>query len=262
VARGAKVVLLPLSGGWLDAPRAAIFADAAPDERIALPVGCWLVVHPRGRLVFDTGLDRAAAADPVGALGARRADVFRVASAPGDDVVGALAARGLEPDDVTHVVNSHLHFDHCGCNRCFPNARTIVQRLELEAAQAALEAGSDDPGTWNDPVRPPEAVDGEHDVFGDARVVAFPTPGHTRGHQSLRVTTGSGRIVVLLGDAIYTERHADEDSLPAAGAVWDAPTMRDTMARLRRMRAEGATLVYGHDDAQWRALSAQDGGID
>lgn len=262
MTRGAAVVALPLSGGWLDAPRAAIFADAAPGERIALPVGCWLVAHPRGRLVFDTGLDRAAAADPVGALGVRRARAFRVASPPGDDVVGALAARGLAPDDVTHVVNSHLHFDHCGCNRCFPRARVVVQRAELEAARAALAAGGDDPATWNDPDRPPEAVDGEHDLFGDGRVVAFPTPGHTAGHQSLRVTTGSGRVVVLLGDAIYTERHADEDALPAPGAVWDAPTMRDTMARLRRMRAAGATLVYGHDDAQWRALSALPGGID
>jgi glyoxylase-like metal-dependent hydrolase (beta-lactamase superfamily II) len=139
----------------------------------------------------------------------------------------------------------------------------IVQRAELASAIAAQEAGSDDPGDWDDPVRPIGTIDGEHDVFGDGAVVALPTPGHTPGHQSLRVRLGSGRVVVLVGDAIYTERHLEDDALPPPAAVWHAKTMIDSMARLRAMRDRGgATLLYSHDEAQWRALAEAGGRID
>ncbi len=257
------VVLHALSGGRLETRRALMFAGVSSDERMALPVGCWLVVHPRGRLVFDTGLHPDTAADPVGRLGAGRASRFAVVSAPGDDAVASLERLGLHADDVTHVVNSHLHFDHCGCNRCFTRARVLVQRAELDAARAARVAGPSDPADWDDPARPPETVDGEHDVFGDGTVVLLPTPGHTPGHQSLRAVTGSGRVVVLAGDAVYTERHLDEDALPPPAAVWHPASMSDSMARLRAMRdREGALLVYGHDDVQWRALVGAGGRID
>ncbi|MFN9773117.1 MAG: N-acyl homoserine lactonase family protein [Burkholderiales bacterium] len=259
----AAVTVRALSGGRLDAKRALFFADAPDDATISVPVACWLVEHPRGRLVFDTGLHPDTAADPRGRLGARRAGRFAVGSPPGDDALASLARLGLGADDVTHVVNSHLHFDHCGCNRCFRRARVLVQRAELDAMRAARAAGADDPGEWDDPARPPETGDGEHDVFGDGTVVAVPTPGHTPGHQSLRVRLGSGRVVVLVGDAIYTARHLDDDALPPPAAVWHAPTMTDSMARLRAMRdRDGATLLYSHDDAQWRALAEAGGRID
>lgn len=249
------VVLHALSGGRLETRRALMFAGVTSDERIALPIGCWLVEHPRGRLLFDTGLHPDTAADPVGRLGAGRASRFAVTSAPGDDAVASLARLGLAADDITHVVNSHLHFDHCGCNRCFRNARVLVQRAELDAARAARARGADDPADWDDPGCPPETVEGEHDVFGDGTVVLLPTPGHTPGHQSLRAVTTSGRVVVLAGDAVYTARHLDEDALPPPAAVWHAAAMADSMARLRAMRdRERAFVVFGHDDAQWRHL--------
>ena len=263
MTRAAEVVVRALSGGRLDARRALFFADAPVDDVMSFPVVAWLVEHPRGRLVFDTGLHPDTAADPVGRLGAGRASRFRVTSRPGDDVVASLARLGVAADAVTHVVNSHLHFDHCGCNRCFGRARVLVQRIELDAMRALRDRGVDDPGDWDDPARTPETIDGEHDVFGDGTVVAFPTPGHTVGHQSLRIVTRSGRCVVLTGDAVYTERHLDDDMLPPGGAVWHASTMSDSMARLRAMRdRDGAMLLYGHDDAQWRALVAAGGLVD
>jgi N-acyl homoserine lactone hydrolase len=257
------VVLHALSGGRLETRRSLMVAGASADERMILPIGCWLVVHPRGRLLFDTGLHPDTAADPVGRLGARRASRFAVVSPPGEDAVASLARLGLHADDVTHVVNSHLHFDHCGCNRCFRRARVLVQRAELDAMRAACAAGVDDPGDWDDPARPPETVEGEHDVFGDGTVVLLPTPGHTPGHQSLRALTASGRVVVLAGDAVYTRRHLDDDALPPPAAVWHAAAMSDSMARLRAMRdRQRALLVFGHDEAQWRELVDAGGRID
>jgi N-acyl homoserine lactone hydrolase len=257
------VSVRPLSGGRLDALASFFFVDAAPDAPISVPVACYLVTHPRGRLVFDTGLHADAALDPVGRLGARRAARFRIGSAPGDHVVASLARAGVEADDVTHVFNSHLHFDHCGCNTCFGRARVLVQRSEFEATRAAREAGGDDPGDWADPSADVLLLDGEHDVFGDGTVVALPTPGHTPGHQSLRVRTGSGRVLVLVGDACYTARHVDESMPPPAGAIWDAAALADSATRLRSMRdRHGAMLLYSHDETQWQALSRAPGGID
>jgi glyoxylase-like metal-dependent hydrolase (beta-lactamase superfamily II) len=215
VSAAAAVVVRPLSGGRLAARRALFFADAPPDERISVPVACWLVERPRGRLVFVTGLHPDTAADPVGRLGAARAGRFAVGSPPGDDAIASLARLGIAPDDS------------------------------------------------DDPARPPATIDGEHDAIGDGTAVAIPTPGHTPGHHSLRVTLGSGRVVVLVGDAAYTERHLEDDTLPPRAAVWHAPTMADSMARLRAMRDRGrALLLYSHDDARWRALAAAGGRLD
>ena len=91
-------------------------------------------------------------------------------------------------------------------------------------------------------------VDGEHDVFGDGRVVCFPTYGHTPGHQSLRLRLDD-RTVVLTGDACYLRRTLDEMHLPAV--VDDPDAMRRSLERLRALRDAGAMIIYGHDPGEW-----------
>jgi N-acyl homoserine lactone hydrolase len=81
---------------------------------LELPKRCSLPIHPHGRVLFDTGVHCQAIADPVGRLGERRATRFTVRSQVGDDVVSQLAHIGMRPADITHVINSHFHFDHCG----------------------------------------------------------------------------------------------------------------------------------------------------
>ena len=105
------------------------------------------------------------------------------------------------PRDVVCVINTHLHFDHCGGNRLFPGVPIHVQARELADARAV------DGYTIRDWVDFPEAAYVEHD--GEAEVLPgvrlLPTPGHTRGHQSVLVDTPSG-LVVLGGDVAYTFR--------------------------------------------------------
>jgi len=105
------------------------------------------------------------------------------------------------PRDVVCVINTHLHFDHCGGNRLFPGVPIHVQARELADARAV------DGHTIRDWVDFPEAAYVEHD--GEAEVLPgvrlLPTPGHTRGHQSVLVDTPSG-LVVLGGDVAYTFR--------------------------------------------------------
>jgi N-acyl homoserine lactone hydrolase len=230
--------------------------DREPGTRWTVPIPAFLVVHARGRLLFDTGVHRDAITDPVGRLGESRASRFRVRSRPGDDVVSQLALLALRPDDVTHVANSHFHFDHCGGNEFFPRSTFLVQRRELEAARDPAVLGVrryvPSPQDFDHPL-PYRPVDGEHDVFGDGTVVLFPTYGHTPGHQSLRVHAGKGPALVLAADACYTRENLERELLP--NVLWDADEMARSLAYLRDLRdREGATVVFGHDPGQWEKL--------
>ena len=107
---------------------------------------------------------------------------------------------------------------------------------------------------WNLPLNW-RLIDGEHDVFGDGSVLLVPTPGHTPGHQSLVVQVSRDSRFVLTADACYSAEHMARDLLPSV--VADAPLMRESMHRLRRMGEQaGTTLLYGHDPEQWAALGA------
>lgn len=244
-----------LCGGYLELDASSFFPDGTPRARWTVPVPCYLIAHPRGHLVFDTGVHRGAIADPVGRLGAQRAARFGVHSGPDDHIAGQLTLLGLAPDSIAYVANSHFHFDHCGGNEFFPRATFLVQKREMDAARSA-------PGTWKgytpsvqDFDHPVDyrLLDGEHDVFGDGQVVLFPTYGHTPGHQSLRVRAGRGPELVLTADACYTKENMDRDMLP--GVLWDAPEMSRSLAMLRDMRdRRGATVIYGHDPGQWQGL--------
>jgi glyoxylase-like metal-dependent hydrolase (beta-lactamase superfamily II) len=245
-----------LCGGYIDLDIASFFAGTAPGTRWTVPVGCYLVVHPKGTLLLDTGVHPDALTDPVGRLGEARAQRFRIKSAPTDNVLSQLALLGIAPDALTYVANSHLHFDHCGGNALLPRAAFLVQKAELEAARATVGAA---PGRYSPSAidfdlpldyRP---IDGEHDVFGDGTVVLIPTYGHTPGHQSLVVRDGKRAELVLTEDACYTQATMDRDVLPTV--VWDEKEMSRSLARLRDRRdRQGATVVYGHDPAQWQGL--------
>jgi glyoxylase-like metal-dependent hydrolase (beta-lactamase superfamily II) len=244
--------LFALCGGHLELDRASMFDDLPPGQPWTVPIPCVLVVHPRGRLLFDTGIHARARIDPVGRLGAERAKRLGVKSREGEDVVAQLALLGLGPDDVGYVANSHLHFDHCGGNEFFPRATFLVQKAELEAARRPGFAPGYNPSPVDfDHPLDYRMVEGEHDVFGDGRVILFPTFGHTPGHQSLRVRPGKGADWVGAADACYTRENMDRDVLPRI--LWNGPIMRESLAALRRLRDQGgATVFFGHDPEQWR----------
>jgi N-acyl homoserine lactone hydrolase len=245
-----------LCGGRLELDHSLFFPDRPPGTRYTVPIPCVLVVHPRGCLLFDTGIHRDAIADPVARFGEMRARRFGMRSRPDEEVVSQLAHLGLEPGDVAYVANSHFHFDHCGGNEFFPRSTFLVQRAELEAARAADPA---QPGRYMPSFRDfdhslrYEPLDGEHDVFGDGTAVLLPTPGHTPGHQSLRVRPGSGAGWIFTADACYTREHMDREVL--SGVVWNPAIMARSLGRLRALRdAEGVSVVYGHDADQWETL--------
>lgn len=118
-------------------------------------------------------------------IGERAAALFRPDFGEGEELSTRLASRGVAPGDVSQVVISHLHFDHAGGMAEVPNARIVIQRDEWESAHdsANIEAGIYNPDDY-DHGHQIQQVEGEHDVFGDGKVVCVPTPGHTTGPES------------------------------------------------------------------------------
>lgn len=228
--------------GWLTTDRGGLIEGAEGTARI--PVVSYLVEHAKGCVVFDTGLHTDLRVDVPARLGGL-ADFFVPELASGNAVDERVAS--LYDGRVDLAVCSHLHFDHCGGNALLGDVPVLVQQDEWEAAHGGdPDAGylSVDFETGQDVV----LVQGEHDVFGDGTVVCVPTPGHTAGHQSLRVRTDDGEVV-LTGDACYFRETLETSRLPVFGN--DRDTQLQSLDRLRAWEAAGARLVFGHDADQF-----------
>jgi len=233
---------------------AGVLVSGASGE-MSYPIPGYAVVHERGVVVFDTGL-RDTLMSSTDELG-RLAEVFTIDLQPDDLIETRLAAHGIDAAEVTHVVNSHLHFDHCGRNGPFAAATTVLQTPEWEAAR---------PGSFGAYRGTPfeevadghvELIDGDHDVFGDGTVVCVSTPGHTAGHQSLLVREANrpdADAALLVGDACYLRRMLTDSVLPPFGH--DQQRQLDSYGLLARYEADGAQLVFSHDVDNWDQLPA------
>ncbi len=197
-----------------------------------IPVHGFVIKHPRaGAILVDSG---------VGWGNDRLIQEWRVVNRHAAD---ALAEHDLSPADVKIVINSHLHFDHCGQNAVFKHAPFYVQRSELARARKSGEAIE-----WFDFAGARfELLDGDTEIAEGVRVVA--TPGHTSGHQSVFVDTADG-AAVMIGDAAYTAdiytqiEGADLKSWPGQHA-----NRRDWTRSLKKVHAMHPRAVhFCHDD--------------
>ena len=236
-----------LTCGWLSTDAGGMVPGQVGKMR--MPVGAFLVEHPSGTAVFDTGMH--ADLEHSKARMRSTAELFEVELSPTSTVTGQLAERGLAAGDVDVAVVSHLHFDHCGGLAQLPDARMVVQQAEWDAAfhPALVDFGVFNPDDF-DLGHDRQLLDGEHDLFGDGSVMVVPTPGHTAGHQSLLI---EGRLL-LTGDACYCRLALDLDAPPAFGH--DVERQRRCLAWLREQEAAGIQLVFSHDTDQWRDLPA------
>jgi N-acyl homoserine lactone hydrolase len=156
-----------------------------------MPVYVHVIDHPDARLLVDTGLTQ-----------------LHPAVADMDPRLTPLSSRAdFDVDSIDVVVNTHLHFDHCGGNHLFAGKPTYVQRQELDDARTkddyTIREWVEAPGVDYVP------VDGELELLPGVRLV--PAPGHTRGSQVVVVKTGE-RPVVIAGDTAVFFAELDEPS--------------------------------------------------
>jgi N-acyl homoserine lactone hydrolase len=235
-----RLYLLEL--GQIDMDRRVIMPASPPGERLVLPVPGYLIQDGAATVLIDTGMPRAvlAGAEGIGPL-------MRPRGGEEAHVVSRLAALGVSPEAVTHVVATHFHFDHAGALGDFPHARIVAQRAAVEAARAGSpreQALVGAPGlNW-------QLVDGDTDLIPGVRLLR--TDGHAVGHQSVFVTLPGSRRFLLAIDAIYSR---DQIAADDWGAYVDRDAARASANRVQDLAAAtGATLIYGHDAAQWQQL--------
>jgi len=240
-----------LTCGYLTGPMKLMIEGG--EGSVTMPIPAYLIEHPKGRILFDTGIHPQLRVDPAGWLGERPARLFGFDGfGPADDIASRLRAVDRDPGKIDFIINSHLHYDHAGGNELVPNAAMVVQRREWAVTKSEEEAAA--AGFYRadyDHGHDVREVDGEHDLFGDGSVTTIPTFGHTPGHQSLRVRTDEGEAV-LTGDACYFCRTLRERKLPRF--VHDNTEMLASLDRLERLERGGATLFFGHDPEFWRTV--------
>jgi glyoxylase-like metal-dependent hydrolase (beta-lactamase superfamily II) len=243
-----SISLYAFNCGWFQC-KAGFFIEGLEDQSfVRSPVPAYLIDHPNGRALFDTGLGERIRR----AIEARLPhDKFGLELFEGMDIAARLRAIDVDPSSINWIIASHLHNDHCGGMMFVPNATVIVQSREWAAAQA-----SEDPWVYNkvdfDTGHSVKAIDGELDLFGDGTVMIVPTYGHTPGHQSAIVRLAGGEIL-LAADCCYTERNLNERVLP--GFTFDKEAGLVTLDRLAQLRAKGTRIMFGHDATMWKSVT-------
>jgi len=226
---------------------------------ITIPVSMWILKHPKGVVVFDTG-NNVAISD--GADNCKKywaagsCDFLKPSQTRGDVIDQQLAKVGIKVDDVKVVISSHSHLDHSGNIAMFPKAIHVFQKKELyQGYWPEKFQGRETNGTFvlNDLVAARNynymELEGDYDLFGDGTVQILSTPGHTLGHQSLKVKLPQTGSVIISQDAIWMQENADGY---VAGLNFSVQAWSNSANRLKFMRdLEGAKLYFPHDGGQF-----------
>jgi N-acyl homoserine lactone hydrolase len=236
-----------------------------------VPVACFLVEHPTvGPVLVDTGLPAAAAESAAAAFGRRGALVLpRARVDRASTLTARLAERDLDPLDIEVVVMTHLHYDHAGTIAELPSSTFVVDQAEWEAAasggvrQGYVRRLFDHAFDWRAIDFAGRAVTSfasfgrTIDLFGDGSVRMLSTPGHTLGHVSVLLRLGSGRELLLTGDAAVARRSIDEQLVPLFTA--DLHLYRRSLREIRRYveQTPSAEVVCGHDADGWPQVRAR-----
>lgn len=234
---------------------------SVPKEKardVTIPVSMWVIDHPKGLVVFDTGNNNAISDGKCkGHWAAGNCDFLKPSQKREDVIDMQLKKLGYGMDKVKVVITSHSHLDHIGNIKLFPNAIHVLQKKELYQAwwpeKFQREGGAFVMGDFDGPARDFNylELDGDYDLFGDGSVTILSTPGHTLGHQSVRVKLASGKTIVMAQDAIWMKENME--GYPA-GLNYSVKDYNNSINRLKMIRdIEDAELYFGHDQDQYKA---------
>ncbi len=229
-----------------------------PEARdVKIPVNMWILDHPKGLVIFDTGNNVAISDGQCKKhWAAGMCDFIQPSQTRADVIDKQLEKVGYKVDDVKIVITSHSHLDHIGNIEMFPKAIHVMQKKELYQAWwpekfqrggAHVMADYDDARDFNY-----LELDGDYDLFGDGSVVVLSTQGYTLGHQSIKVQLPETGTVILSQDAIWMEENLE--GYPA-GLNYSVLDYTNSVNRLKMMAdIENAKLWFGHSFKQYDAM--------
>jgi N-acyl homoserine lactone hydrolase len=214
-----------------------------------MSVSCYLVVHPRGALLFDAGLPDAALGRPFnesplsGEAHPPSTAYFMLVT---ETLKSQLAEIGFGAERIDYLALSHWHRDHVGNANDYASSTWLVQRGDYDAMfgpEALPQAVNPNYQALRDSER--RVLQGDHDVFGDGTVVLKHTPGHTPGHQSLYVRLANTGGVVLSGDLYHYPEERSLDRMPEREKTTGTAASRAALEAF--MTEVKAQLWIGHD---------------
>jgi len=211
--------------------------EQVADTNMSVP--CFLVIHQKGILLFDTGLSDRLVGRPLWenvdeGYGQIRFSTLR----------GALADIGVTPVDITYLAISHSHWDHVGNATDYANSTWLTQKAERDFM---FGPGADKKylPLYDALAHAKQVVfEGDHDVFGDGTVILKFTPGHTPGHQALYVKLAHTGGVVLSGDLYHYCEERTLHRMPKEEETTGTPASREMMERF--LTEKHAQLWIGH----------------
>ncbi len=214
--------------------------EEVADTNMSVP--CFLVIHPKGILLFDTGLSDRLVGRPLwenvdGGYGQIKFNTLR----------GQLADIGVTPADITFLAISHSHFDHVGNANDYAGSVWLTQKAELEFMFGPKAEKQYLPLYSALAQSRKQVFVGDHDVFGDGTVVLKFTPGHTPGHQALFVKLAHTGGVVLSGDLYHYAEERPLHRMPKEEETAGTPASRESIERF--LKSQNAQLWIGHSTA-------------
>ena len=243
--------LYVLEGGVLASDPTRYRLTEAEVQSAPLSIGAYLIVHPRGILLWETGAvgdeERTSRAAGVEQRVLRADGAERIVTL-GPTLEEQLRASGYMPANVTHLALSHYHWDHTANANAFAHATWLVRRIERDAMFAAKPPGAARPATYAALMNSRSVIvtAEEHDVFGDGTVIVKHAPGHSEGHQVLYLKLAQTGGVVLSGDLYHYPEERTLGRLPTfeVSEEQTAASRRELETFLAR---SGAQLWIQHD---------------
>jgi len=214
---------------------------------IAAP--CFLIRHPKGDLLWDAGLGDHYNYPKEGSDAAPGVHVTVPVT-----LVAQLKSLDLTPKSIKFIAFSHLHWDHTGNANEFPDSTWIMNKSELAAALTLPPPGGVLPETWSAyKSAKNETIEGDYDVFGDGTVMILRTPGHTPGHQVLKLKLQKSGTVILSGDLYHLRANRTFKRVPVYNV-----NRADTLASMSRVETiiknTRGRLIVQHDPHEFQAL--------
>jgi glyoxylase-like metal-dependent hydrolase (beta-lactamase superfamily II) len=263
----AGMKLYVFSSGALTTIGKGVLQNFGPMEpTISIPVGFFVIKHPQGNVLFDTGNNDKIITDP--SYWGPNFDALKPVNTPDVAIDVQLKKIGLTPDDIKYVVISHMHLDHGGNIAKFPNSTLIIQKDEIDYAMwpdepftgpfipadaAVLRApvGSGKPNAFKMVILPGTDMD----IFRDGSVIVKSSRGHTKGHQMMLIRLPKTGSVVLTADNVYFRENVEKSIPPNLVLAYDPAGIMRAYEYIRFMMAsEGADFFTSHDPDAFKAM--------
>jgi glyoxylase-like metal-dependent hydrolase (beta-lactamase superfamily II) len=249
--------LYVFSSGWLHIDKALLQSGA--NVKIAVPVAFFLIKHPKGNILFETGNNDKVLTDPTywGPLAAMLTPESRTPDIAIDAQLGKI---GMKPSDINYVILGHMHLDHAGNVGKFPTATVIYQRDEIVNAfwpkpgfgccyiTGDFAMLRNDVGQGNPAKQKVIELNGDLDLFGDGSVYIHRQVGHTPGSQMALVRLPKTGPVILTSDNCYLMENLQKDILPSVVLAYDPAGIMNAYAWIKQLMAtENADVIFAHD---------------